>query len=451
VNNYLLTPGGGVFVTTRAAAFLDTIVTSISTFGDSTMAADQHDPTDPPPSDTLSRLELAVATLEGELSHHHLLATLLLRDAIEHELREGQVREPQLAHRILAVDERLRALAAASYRYRKQLVRWRRDLRPSHDGWWWWLDRTLSTRLAVAETVILVGALLLFPFGLQTAIDFARLYGSDDTGLQSFLLLLATLLGSLSLGSIMSLRFRDHLTTFIERVGGGVHWRPFAALALILIPLIGIIAIRMAYPAISKRFNERGMDRLAGQEGSPIQQARARGDFERAVRFDPTNAQAHYNLGRVLEDMLEDDQAATEYRIAHRFGLDLAGNNLAHLHLRRNEYDRAAFVLQQSPPMPEPAARAVALRNLGWARWGQKRFAEARGLLEESIRLDPQAAEPHCLLGKTLQALGDPGAQSEWRRCLGLTRLDRGNPAQEMWIAEARSSLDGTAAGGEPQ
>jgi Tfp pilus assembly protein PilF len=190
---------------------------------------------------------------------------------------------------------------------------------------------------------------------------------------------------------------------------------------------------------------------LAGPRGPRTQLSEARNYLERAVRFDPTNSVAHYNLGRVYEDLLQEDRAATEYQIAFDSGLDLAGNNLGHLYLLRGEYNRAAFVLQQSSVLAEQAVnkadselRYAGLKNLGWARWGQRRYGDARALLEEAVRVNPERAEAHCLLAKTLGALHDQGAGDQWHSCLGLTWQDLRNPSQDIWVGEARAFLEGT-------
>ncbi|MGA8808884.1 MAG: hypothetical protein WB973_13490, partial [Thermoanaerobaculia bacterium] len=118
------------------------------------------------------------------------------------------------------------------------------------------------------------------------------------------------------------------------------------------------------------------------------------------------------------------------------------------------EYDRAAFILQQlgmlstlAPNNADRDLRYTGLKNLGWARWGQKRYGEARVLLQEAVSMSPDRAEAHCLLAKTLGALHDQGTAGQWRSCLGLTWQSLRNPTQDIWLGEARAFLDGTASG----
>jgi len=354
---------------------------------------------------------------------------------------------------IVQTDERLRELDLRAYKFRKDLVEWRRSLRPSQDAWWWFLDRILPGPIKWAERAVLYLSFGFSVLSLGVAIELARRYGGDGIGLGSLLPIAVTLLGSISLGGIVSPSFRDRLTALLEGAGCGLRWRPLAYLA-ILIPVILIGGLWFARSRISAYYNHQGVSELAGRRSPRTQLSQARSYLERAVRFDPRNSVAHYNLGRVYEDLLQDDRAATEYQIAFDAGLDLAGNNLGHLYLLRAEYDRAAFVLQQFGMFSAPAAnngdpdlRYTGLKNLAWARWGQKRYGEARVLLEEAIRMSPDRAEAHCLLAKTLGAQHDEGAVGEWRRCLGLTWQSLRNPTQDIWLGEARAFLDAAASG----
>lgn len=409
-----------------------------------------------PGSDSLVDLYAgAVGQLKNDFCTRHLLNSLILRDALENLLRQSEIRDPLFVNKILRVDEGLCALAPRAYCLRKEIVELRRGLRPSQDAWWWYLDRILPARLKWFERVVLFLSLALFPLSLGFAIELARRYGGDGggVGLESLLPIVATILASFSVGSVVSLSFRDRLTALLEMVGCGLRWRPLVS-CLILALLSTIFGLWAASPRISAFYNDQGVSKLDGQRGPHIQLSEARSVLERAVRFDPTNSVAHYNLGRVYADLLEEDRAVTEYLIAFNAGLDLAGNNLGHLYLRRGDYDRAAFVLQRSSALSEPHGKKTdpelrykELKNLGWARWGQQRFDEARVLLEEAVRLEPNRAEAHCLLARTLAAQREPNAANQWRSCLGLAWQDFGEPTQDIWVGEARAFLDGTTNG----
>lgn len=396
--------------------------------------------------DILMRYQKSVEGLATAFTTNALLDVLLLRDAIERTLA-GNV-DNRYVTEILKTDKALGSLPRHIFhRVRKSLIEWRRSLMPPANAWWWFLDRALSPRLERIEATVLVSSVVLFPFSLGVAIELARLYGSDSSGVVSLLPIAATFLGSFSLGGVLSLSFRNGWTGVLEEIGFGPRLR-FAITCFMFALLSVIVALWFTRPRFSKYYNDVGVSSLVTQRPR-TQLSSAQTNLERAVRFDPTNPVAHYNLGRVYEDLLDDDRAITEYLIAFAAGLDLAGNNVGHLYLLRGQFDRAAFVLQRTFVLADPEAkrgdrdlRYVVLKNFGWARFGQSRFAEARRLLEEAIRIEPDRADAHCLLAKTLNAMNDRAAQNEWRSCLGLAWHDTNEPARETWLGEAKRVLE---------
>ncbi|MGA8808352.1 MAG: hypothetical protein WB973_10780, partial [Thermoanaerobaculia bacterium] len=244
----------------------------------------------------LGRYTEAVEKLESNVSRENLLSALVLRDVIENWLRRGQVLELGSVTAILQTDTRLRALAQRAYKLRKDLVEWRRCLRPSQDTWWWFLDRILPGSIKWAERAVLYLSFGFSVLSLGVAIELARRYGGDGIGLGSLLPIAVTLLGSISLGGIVSPSFRDRLTALLEGAGCGLRWRPFAYL-VILVPVILIGGLWFARSRLSAYYNHQGVSELAGMRGPRTQLSQARSYLERAVRFDPTNSVAHYNLG----------------------------------------------------------------------------------------------------------------------------------------------------------
>ena len=80
------------------------------------------------------------------------------------------------------------------------------------------------------------------------------------------------------------------------------------------------------------------------------------------------------------------------------------------------------------------------LKNLGWARLGQKRFAEAEARLRTAIALADKKAPAHCLLAQALEGQGNlDDALSEWDSCLKYA--DGRNPDEDTWIDLARQRL----------
>jgi len=87
--------------------------------------------------------------------------------------------------------------------------------------------------------------------------------------------------------------------------------------------------------------------------------------YREAIRINPDDAAAHYNLGSALQNLERYDEAEEEYREAIRINPDLAE---AHY-------------------------------NLGNLLKDLKRYAEAEKEYREAIRINPDLAEAHANLG----------------------------------------------------
>ena len=187
-------------------------------------------------------------------------------------------------------------------------------------------------------------------------------------------------------------------------------------------------------------FNDRGLDNyVAGQV------ATAQAELERAIGLNPDNAEAHYNLGRLCEDLQDLDKAKQQYRLALRGNLDVAYNALGRLLIQDKKYSQAVSMFLQGldvAPTTDSQTRAALFKNLGWARLGQKLYSEAEGDLREAIQLDSTLASAHCLLAEALdQKQGAPKSANCAARSASLP--PNGNPASEMPILAIQKRMLG--------
>lgn len=164
-------------------------------------------------------------------------------------------------------------------------------------------------------------------------------------------------------------------------------------------------------------------------------------NFSKALELDPNFAETHYNLGSVYEDLRDFDRAREEYRLAMLGGLAAAYNNLARLYILENDYAAAVDLLLKGLKLAEHDAEKYALRkNLGWARLGQGRYAEAKAELMTAIDLNQEQAAAYGLLAQTLEGLGEKGeALVAWENCLRYASSYR--PDEDTWIDLARQRL----------
>lgn len=113
-------------------------------------------------------------------------------------------------------------------------------------------------------------------------------------------------------------------------------------------------------------------------------------DDRRAVELDPTYALAHINLGRLLYQRGERDEARAHFAEAARFGPMLAMPlfNLGVLAGEERRYDRAVEYYRQA--IAREPGFADARANLSVALLALGRPAEAVAELKEALRRDPE-------------------------------------------------------------
>ena len=188
-------------------------------------------------------------------------------------------------------------------------------------------------------------------------------------------------------------------------------------------------------------YNDRGVD-FYKTDWVP----EALSDFEEAVRQYPTLPEAHYNLGCMYEQILDYDRARNEYREAMLRGLPAAYSNMARLSIKLDQdYTGAVELLQKGLKLvgendSDPKMRYALLKNLGWARLAQTRYAEAKEALQTAIALNPERASAHCLLAQVLEAEGNSThAQTEWELCQN--HADDDHPDEDTWNGLAQQRL----------
>jgi Tfp pilus assembly protein PilF/tRNA A-37 threonylcarbamoyl transferase component Bud32 len=122
-----------------------------------------------------------------------------------------------------------------------------------------------------------------------------------------------------------------------------------------------------------------------------------------AVRRNPDSPSAHGNLGNVLLDKGQLDEAITEYRKVIRLkkGSSEAHNNLGIALARKGRLDEAIAEYQEALRLKPDFAPTH--NDLGIALGAKGRLDEAIAEYRRAIALAPDYAEPHCNLGFILQ------------------------------------------------
>ncbi|GAB4201780.1 MAG: hypothetical protein Fur006_54580 [Coleofasciculaceae cyanobacterium] len=183
-------------------------------------------------------------------------------------------------------------------------------------------------------------------------------------------------------------------------------------------------------------YNDRGVENYLASQ-LPL----AVSNFTQALKLDPNFAETHYNLGSLYEDLRNFERARSEYELAMLGGLAAAYNNQARLYILEKDYVAAVDLLFKGLLLAEHDAEKYALhKNLGWARLGQGRYAEAKAELMAAIDLDSEQAPAYGLLAQALEALGEnEDALVAWENCLRYASSYR--PDEDTWIGLARLRL----------
>jgi serine/threonine protein kinase/Flp pilus assembly protein TadD len=168
----------------------------------------------------------------------------------------------------------------------------------------------------------------------------------------------------------------------------------------------------------------------------------ARSEYEKAIALQPNLAIAHFNLGILCEDRQDWECAGEAYRHAARNGLPAAYNNLARLLILQQDFDAAAELLSQGKQLvKDPGTQYATLKNLGWAKLGQRRYFEAEETLRKAIELKGDRAPAYCLLAQVKESENkSKDALGEWENCLRYA--SRYNPDEAAWIDMARARLN---------
>ncbi|MBG1267259.1 protein kinase domain-containing protein [Nostoc sp. WHI] len=144
--------------------------------------------------------------------------------------------------------------------------------------------------------------------------------------------------------------------------------------------------------------------------------------YENGFRLTPNNWEGHYGLGIFYDDQMKYDLAEQQYYLAIKSNSQaiIAINNLSRLKIINRDYNTAiALATEGLQKAKEPELQAVLYKNLGWAKFEQKKYSEAKKYLEKAKELDIQRTSTHCLLAQVQEALGDVDyAWLSWEACL---------------------------------
>lgn len=236
---------------------------------------------------------------------------------------------------------------------------------------------------------------------------------------------------------------------------------------------LGAILYRLSFPIQADFYYNRG---LALQQKGAI--ARAKNNYETALKFNTQNARiylnlgltcqklnnlgcaeiayqkvleldvdnptARYKLGGLYDDLGNFDRAKIEYQLARQSRRPIsvrATSDLARVHiLQGNEIEAIRLSKQGLQQTQDKDMRSALHTNLAWAYWTQANYPAAESHLQQTLRLDPNYTDARCLLAQVLEAKEQKAdALNQWQRCLDGDAQNRSEVL--TWQTTARQRL----------
>jgi serine/threonine protein kinase len=145
-------------------------------------------------------------------------------------------------------------------------------------------------------------------------------------------------------------------------------------------------------------------------------------NYQKAIKLNPNNWEGYYGLGTFYDEQGQYDLAEQQYGLAIQKNprAILAINNLSRLKIINGDYNTAIYLaLKGLNQAKSSELQAVLYKNLGWAKFEQKEYLEAKKYLEKAKELDIQRTAIHCLLAQVEETLGDAdNSWLSWEACL---------------------------------
>jgi tetratricopeptide (TPR) repeat protein len=384
-----------------------------------------------------------------------VLRVLNARDAVQVALKAQMPVPITPMQQIVALDEILRQnIDLITHIVKPELWgKWRESVQPTAEAWWWKLESLASPHPWDFWDWLWKGLTFVsWTANLSLLVNIATRFLSGGVGLGgATAVIVPSFLALLQASSEVTKSGQEGFDKLLDMLKIPRQYREEAKLGSTLLLSGLLVGLWLALPSISVLYNRSGLqNQEEGKFGAAEQ------DFLKAIALDADNAKAHYNLGFLYEEWQDFEKAKKEYQVALGGDLPRAYNNLGRLYLLEKKYDRASalfvtgldFAEQQSS---HPADRYSLLKNLGWARFEQGWYVEAKEHLQDAIAIasDPKVdlktlsfGASHCLLAQVLEKLEKEkmiAVLEQWQQCDKLGNSL--NPDESTWLLMAAEKL----------
>nr|WP_234711116.1 tetratricopeptide repeat protein [Nostoc punctiforme] len=164
--------------------------------------------------------------------------------------------------------------------------------------------------------------------------------------------------------------------------------------------------------------------------------------YDLALLLNSGYERAYYNRALVYIKLNDLNNARNNLEAAIREeNFPSAYSELARLYILEKEYPQAiALLLKGLKLQPVDRVKYALFKNLGWAQFGQKRYADAESTLREAIVIEEKIGSAHCLLAQVLESKGSKKeALTQWQKCRKFG--DPEHPDEKVWIDFAKQRI----------
>jgi len=330
-----------------------------------------------------------------------------------------------------------------------QAAAWRTSFNLDPKAWWWWLEAPKGVWSDRVDWLWSAASITCLTVSLGLIGDIAPrfLTGTPDT-LGAFTVSAQSILTLLAAGGALTKAGQEALKRCLKQINYSEKYWPALGLAGSVALMLVLFSLRQSLPQFATTFyTNPGIKSHRDGDWST-----AEAQFNRAIKLNAEDTQAHFQLGNLYEDLQLPDQARPHYQLAIQGGTPAAINNLARLNILKKDYSASVSLLlkaletEQKHPFDIKTKHTV-LKNLGWARLKQGNYPDAEAHLEEAIDLEAKGqfnrdeiADTHCLLAQLLEAQKDAKeALAQWKICNQNANITI--PEQDEWAAIAQKRL----------
>ena len=403
------------------------------------------------------------------LSKQEVMEILLTRDAINKKLSTNIKPSASAILKIEELDRKLRENADGLIQD-INLAEHRDNFPKTPDAWWWYLDNIVEEKAKKShpwnrfDWLLTVVRIMVWTGNLALLGTLASLFLSSGSGLGGAVTIaIPSILSLLQAQSELTETGKKGFDKLLDKVKIPQYFHEEAKLVSSLLMTGLLLVIWLNLPSISNRY------KLAGQKLQYEKKlALAEEKYLQAIKLDADNLDARYKLATIYEELQDFDNAKKQYIIAAKGGFLDAYNNLAYWYIRENKNGEAIVLLNQGLQLLEKkeqnfeqlkdaeklnlqTQKYSIYKNLGWARFKQKRYDDAIAYLlpamaiakkyKEDIR-NPGAA--FCIYSQVLSKANQPSSEvkENWQQCYNLIKSrvaeDEINSEEYGWLDEAK-------------